>query len=135
MIYYFFLAGFVLLMGYVFYHQVCALRWEESEIRRLEALELDIAIVQRLIEAPDVRWLMQQRRSRQDLFLEFSKGLKRDVVTLLRWRALSFTATGWACLFLLCYYVLRIKARLVCGSGDLQFLSGLELALIRSMPE
>jgi hypothetical protein len=131
--YYIFLGTFLILMAYVFYHQVAGLRWDSLELNRLEYLELSIATILRLLDAPDVRMLLRRPKARQYLFLEFSKDLKKDVRHLVRWRALTMGSLAFAVLFYACYYLLRLKARLVCSPRDLHFLSGLELALFRSM--
>ena len=63
---------FAALAGYVVYLQYSSLRGDESEIRVLERLELHLAHILRLLEAPDVGTLLQAPASRQRLFLDFS---------------------------------------------------------------
>jgi hypothetical protein len=131
--YYIFLGVFAVLMAYVFYHQVAGLRWDSLELNRLEYMELSVAHILRLLDAPDVKMLLRRPKPRQYLFLEFSKDLKKDMKQLVRWRALGMGSLAFVVLFYVCYYLLRMKARLVCSPRDLHFLSGLELALFRSM--
>ncbi len=133
MIYYYVAGVSLALILYVFYLQVCALRWDEPERRRLEQVELSLAHILRLLEAPDVRLLMQDAKSRQNLFLEFSDFLRSDVKTLVRLRALRMNSIAFVGVFFACYYLMRLKARLFCSRNDLRFLSGLELALFRSL--
>ena len=80
-----------------------------------------------------VRLLMQNEETRQALLLEFSESLRKDVLELLRARELRITSLFWAAVFFSSYYLIRFKSRLVCGRADLRFLSGLELALFRTL--
>ncbi len=134
MIYYYaFVAAFCVLMVYLAYEQVAGVRWDAREIRRIEQMELNAAHILRLLEAPDVRLILQNRTSRQDIFLEYSGALMEDIQTLRRLgRFRRPTALPLLALFFTSYHLLRAKARLLCGKRDLQFLSGLELALLRS---
>ena len=126
---------FAALAGYVVYLQYSSLRGDESEIRVLERLELHLAHILRLLEAPDVGALLQAPASRQRLFLDFSSYLKEDVLAVLRTRKLRPASILLLGVFFLSYYPMRLKARLSCGRNDLRFLSGLELALMRSLQE
>ncbi len=123
----------VLLVFYMFYQMVVAFSSAESERRRLEQVELRLAHIMRLVEAPDVRLLMQNEETRQALLLEFSVSLRKDVLELLRARELRIASLFWAAVFFSSYYLIRLKSRLVCGRADLKFLSGLELALFRTL--
>ena len=123
----------VLLICYVFYNVMAAFSLGESERRRLEQVELRLAHIMRLVEAPDVRLLMQNEETRQSLLLEFSESLRKDVLELLRARELRISSLFWAAVFFSSYYLIRLKSRLVCGRADLKFLSGLELALFRTL--
>ena len=123
----------VLLACYMFYYMVTGFRSEESERRRLEQVELRLAHILRLLEAPDVRLLMQTAETRQALLLEFSQSLRKDVLELLRARELGLASVCWAAVFFSSYYLIRLKSRLFCGQSDLRFLSGLELALFRTL--
>ena len=133
MVFFYVLALSLLLVCYMFYNAVAAIRSGESERRRLEQVELRLAHVLRLVEAPDVRLLMQNEESRQALLLEFSESLRKDVLELLRARELRIASLFWAAVFFSSYYMIRLKSRLVCGRADLRFLSGLELALFRTL--
>jgi len=124
-----------LLGGYLFYLQIASLHWDQSEIRFLERLELHLAQILPLLEAPDVKMLLKNRDSRQRLFLDFSSNLKQDVLELWRSRKLDFTALLFVACFFLSYYGMRLKAKAMCGQNDLRFLSGLELALFRKLEE
>lgn len=130
--YYLFLAAFVVLMLYVFYQHVSSLRYAENEIRQLEQLELNVVSIMRLLEAPDVRMLLANATTRENLFMEFSAALKNDVTTLYKLGGIRFGAVPIWAAFLASYYLMRLKAPLLCGRRDLHFLSGLELALVRS---
>ena len=96
-------------------------------------MELNAAHILRLLDAPDVRLILQNRAARQDIFLEYSDALMEDMQTLRRLGRVRAGALPLMGLFFVSYYVLRAKARLMCGQRDLQFLSGLELALLRSV--
>ncbi len=122
----------VVLICYTFYNAVAAFSSGESERRRLEQVELRLAHIMRLVEAPDVRLLMQNEETRQSLLLEFSESLRKDVLELLHARELRIASLFWAAVFFSSYYLIRLKSRLVCGRADLKFLSGLELALFRT---
>ncbi len=132
MMFFYVLALAVLLLCYTFYNVVAAFRSEESERRRLAQVELRLVHILRLVEAPDVRLLMQNEDSRQALLLEFSESLRKDVLELLRARELRIASLFWAAVFFSSYYLIRLKSRLACGRADLKFLSGLELALFRT---
>ncbi len=133
MMFFYVLALSLLLICYMFYHMVSAFSSGESERRRLEQVELRLAHILRLVEAPDVRLLMQNEETRQALLLEFSESLRKDVLELLRARELRIASLFWAAVFFSSYYLIRLKSRLVCGRADLRFLSGLELALFRTL--
>ena len=133
MMFFYVLALSALLICYMFYYMVSAFSSGESERRRLEQVELRLAHILRLVEAPDVRLLMQNEETRQALLLEFSESLRKDVLELLRARELRITSLFWAAVFFSSYYLIRFKSRLVCGRADLRFLSGLELALFRTL--
>ncbi len=122
-----------LLGGYLFYLQVSSLRWNDAEIRFLERLELHLAHILPLLEAPDVKMLLKSPDSRQRLFLDFSSDLRKDVVELWRSRRLDLTALLLVAFFFVSYYGMRCKAYVLCGRNDLRFLSGLELALLRKL--
>ncbi len=122
-----------LLGGYLFYLQISSLRWNDAEIRFLERLELHLAQILPLLEAPDVKMLLKSPDSRQRLFLDFSSDLRKDVVGLWRSRHLDLTALLLVAFFFLSYYGMRLKAYVSCGRNDLRFLSGLELVLFRKL--
>lgn len=122
------------LLAYIFYHTVTALEWEENERRRLQNIQLHLAHILTLLEAPDVRYYIHSKpKIRQALLLDFSECMKRDVQDLWRMRALGPESVVWAALFFLSYYVIRAKSRLVCCRNDLRFLTRLELALVRTV--
>lgn len=133
MIYFYVLGSSLVLLFCVLYQHVSSLRSDEWEIRRVEQVELHLAHILRLLDAPDVRLLMEIPDSRQSLFLEFSECLKKDVLDLLRLRALRVTSLALVGVFFASYYLIRLKARLLCNRNDLRFLSGLELALFRTL--
>ena len=122
-----------LLGGYLFYLQISSLRWDDAEIRFLERLELHLAHILPLLEAPDVKILLKSPDPRKRLFLDFSSDLKKDVVGLWRSRHLDLTALLFVAFFFLSYYGMRWKAKVLCGRNDLRFLSRLELALFRKL--
>ena len=117
----------------VTYHQLVTMEWSEAERRQLEAAELELAQILKLLEAPDVQTLMTNHSDRQSLFLEYSESLKRDVLSVMRLRDLSLKSLCLVGVFLLSYYLIRLKSYLFCGRYDLRFLSGLELALVRTL--
>jgi len=128
-----FLAAFAVLMLYVLYQHVSSPQCDEREIRHLESMELNVAGILRLLEAPDVRVLLTNTRTRANLFMEFSSALKSDVIMLRRLGGIRLEALPLWAAFFASYYLMRLKAPLVCGRRDLHFLSGLELALVRSV--
>ena len=125
----------LVLVGYLLYLQFSSLRWDESEIRLLERLELHLAHILRILEAPDVKMLLRQPESRQHLFLEFSSDLKKDVVNLWRSRRLEWTVLALVAVFFFFYYGMRVKAYVSCGRNDIRLLTVLELALFRILRE
>ncbi|MBI4456000.1 MAG: hypothetical protein HY644_08895 [Acidobacteria bacterium] len=135
MIYFYVAAISLVLVFHVFYQHVASLRCDEREVRHLEKVELHLAHILRLLDAPDVRLLMEIPQSRHSLFLEFSDSLKKDVLELVRLRALGIKSLVYAGIFFVCYYLIRFKARLLCSRQDLRFLSGLELAFFRTLQE
>jgi len=124
-----------LLGGYLFYLQFSSLHWDESEIRFLERMELHLAHILRLLEAPDTRMLLKKPQSRRRLFLDFSSYLKEDVMDLLRSKKLGLAGYLVVAIFFLSYYSIRLKAHISCGRNDLRFLTGLALALFRRLEE
>lgn len=129
--YYYVVALSILLLFHLFYLQMTSLNWDEIERKYLEHVELHLAQILSLLEAPDVRLLLKNPKSRQVLFLEFSSFVREDVLKLLSLRKLGGTAVVWVGLFFLCYYLMRLKARIFCSYNDLRFLSGLELVFVR----
>jgi len=123
----------LLLLLYGGYVHVSTLRWDESELRQLEEIELHLAHILRLLDAPDVRVLLETPSSREDLLLEFSAFLKEDVSRLVRTGGLRFQSLLLVSVFFFCYHLIRLKARHFSGRHDLRFLSALELALIRTL--
>lgn len=133
MISFIFISAALLLVFSGLYLHVCSLRWNESELRELEQVELHLAHILRMLEAPDVRVLLEIPKARDDLLREFSACLKEDVLQLLKIGGLkpsSFFLVGF---FFLSYHLIRLKARIFSGRDDLRFLSVLELALYRTM--
>lgn len=126
---------FLLLMGVLTYYSLVNFEWDEGERRRLEKAELNLSIILRLIDAPDVKILMQNPRARRYLFTEYSRSLKNDVFSLIRSRELAFTTIAYIAVFFLVYLLVRLKAVLLCNVNDLRLLSSLELAIFRSLPE
>ena len=129
----FFVAIAVALLIWSFYLYLSSIRWNSAEMRELENVELQLAHILHLLEAPDVRLLLQDESSRQDLLLEFSSCLKEDVIRLVKAGGMRLSSMLIAGVFLFCYYLIRLKARLVSGQKDLYFLSGIELTLFRSL--
>ena len=115
------------------YYELVRMEWSEAERRQLEAAELELAQILTLLETPDVQALMTDYSDRQPLFMEFSQALKRDVLSVVRLRDLSPKALCLVGLFLVSYYVIRLKSYLFCSRHDLRFLSGLELVLVRAL--
>ena len=84
MISFVFIAAALLLVLYGIYLHISTLRWDESELRELDQIELHLAHILRMLEAPDVRALLDQPKAREDLLIEFSACLKDDVLQLLK---------------------------------------------------
>jgi len=128
-----FIAAALLLILYGAYIHISTLRWDESELRELEHVELHLAHILRMLDAPDVRALLNEPIARDELLREFSAFLKEDVSQLLRIGGLRISSLLLVGVFFCCYYLIRLKARLSSGRHDLRFLSILELALFRTM--
>ena len=77
--------------------------------------------------------LMANHSDRQPLFLEFSEALKRDVLSVVSFSNFNLKTLCLVGLFLLSYYLIRVKGYFFCGRNDLRFLSGFELALVRTL--
>lgn len=126
---------FLLLMGVLAYYSLVNLEWDEGERRRLEKADLNLSIILRLLDAPDVKILMQNPKSRHYLFTEYSRSLKKDVFSLIRGRELAFTTIAYIGVFFVAYLLVRLKALMLCNLNDLRLLSSLELAIFRSLRE
>ncbi len=109
------------------------MRWDEAERRHLEYIELRLAHILRLLEAPDLRLLMRDPRIRQSLFLDLSESLRTDILELAKMRGLGIESLTVIGLFWTTYYLLRWEERIHFGRKDLNFLSGLELTILRGM--
>lgn len=132
MIHYYVAAISISLILYLFYTQVSGLRWDETERRRLEEVELRLGHILRLLEAPDVKMLLDNPNSRRQLFLDFSESLRKDVLELSRIRVFGVKSLAFVAIFFASFYLMRLKAAVICGKNDLRFLSGLELAIFRA---
>lgn|GEM_PF-2308662 len=126
---------FFLLVGVLTYYSLLNLEWDEGERRRLENAELNLSIILRLLEAPDVKILMRNPKARRYLFTEYSKSLRNDVFSLIRSKELGFTTIAYIAAFFAAYLVVRTKSLILCSLDDLKLLSHLELAIFRSLPE
>ena len=124
---------FLILTVLLLYLHCTSLYWDEPELRALQQLELHLAQILKLLEAPDVVMLMKNRQSRQGLLLEFSENLKADVVELWCSRKLDLHASMISSAFFFAYYGIRLKSYLWCGKDDLRFLAGVELLLCRKL--
>ena len=125
----------LMLAAVVAYYELLRLEWTEAECRRLEAAEVELAQVLRLLDSPDVRVLMTRHSDRQHLFLEYSDALRRDVLLLLRFRDVGGKTLCLIGVFLVCYFLIRCKAYLFCGRDDLRFLSAMGLRLFRTVDQ
>ena len=128
-------AIFLILAVSLLYLHCTSLYWEEPELRALQRLELHLAQILSLLEAPDVGMLMKNRESRQLLLLEFSENLRADVVELWGSRKLDLNTLAMLGAFFCAYYGMRLKSHLWCGEDDLRFLAGMELLLCRRLEE
>jgi len=117
---------------YGMYLYVSSLRPEDNEIRNLDQDRLQLGHVLKLLEAPDVQFLMEDDSTRKDIFVDFSEDLRQDVAELLERGRIPLTSLPTLAAFLLVYHSLRLKARLFCGREDLRFLANLELILWRA---
>lgn len=124
---------FSLLLGLLFYNHVSRVQWTESDRRRVEAANLNLHTIYRLLDAPDTRHLLRNPRTRLHVFKEYSDILRRDVLRLVKRRELRPSTIGLSIAFFVVYYLLRLKAMATCGQGDLLFLSQLEVAILRSV--
>jgi hypothetical protein len=131
MIQYILVAASVTLLCYAFYLLILSIEWDDAEVRELERLELQLGHILSMLDAPDVRMLIEDPESRQDLMLQFSQHLKEDVLQLTKLRGLRFSSVPLVLAFFLSYYMIRLKARFICSRNDLRFLSALELAIFR----
>jgi len=127
-----YLCGLVILLAvYLVYLHAASFRIDSSERDRLVQAELRLAHISRLVEAPDVRMMLQAPKSRRYLVREFSTSLKKDVLELLRTNRLTPLALVLASLFFLGYSVLRVKGLLFSSVKDLRFLIWLEFRVFR----
>ncbi len=126
-------ALFLILVIVMLYYELASLRWEESERRLMERDEFELAFILKLLDAPDVVYLMKDREARRQLFLSFSQGLWRDAKAILEKRRLGPVSLLLALFFFLSFFLLRLKALVFCSERDLRFLSGVELVLVRSL--
>lgn len=112
------------LLFYALYLQLARAEWSDREIREMERMELHVGQIARLLDAPDVRLLMERKAARKRLFLEFSEDLRKDLWKLVR-VGLSPIGVLYASLFYASYFFMRVKARLFCSKNDLRFLAGI----------
>lgn len=115
------------------YVQMASLSWTEQERRELIQAELSLGILLEQIRDPQIQKLMRDRDSRRLLFKRFAGCIRADIFKLARIRSLTFQAIPLVGLFLVSYYVLRFKALFQAWPTDLNYLSGLELAIYRSL--
>lgn len=123
----------LVLVSYLAYLHIASYEVGEWERRRLQEGKLRLAHLFLLLESRDVRVLMERPASRSRLFRQWSESIRKDIVDILRDRKLSFASFALVACFFLGYYGLRAKSYFFSGRRDLAFLSGLELALLRSL--
>jgi len=126
------LSVLTILPVFSFYRYVSRLRWEENERRSMERAELNLAHLLTILDQSDTRILEERSlEGRRFLFLEYSRGIKDDILNVLRARPASLEFWCLALLFFCSYYLLRFKARLSCARSDLRYLCGLGLMVFR----
>ena len=128
-----FYVGIAVGLFYLFYLRMSTVTWDEFERRELFKEELHSGHLLELMEAPDVRQISADRRQRDTLFQGFSAFLLEDVRQLKGRYPMGLSGWCWLGLFYLGYCMVRAKSWIRWGRGDLRFLAGLELALIRSI--
>jgi hypothetical protein len=122
----------VLLAVYLVYLHAASFRIKNSERDRLAEAELRLAHISSLVDAPDVRMMLESPESRRYLVREFSTSLKKDVMELVKAKRLPPAGLFLASLFLFGYCVLWIKGRVYSSVKDLRFLIWLELSVFRA---
>ncbi len=118
--------------GLSFYYHVSSLRLVESERRRLEQAELNLARLLQLLDSPDYDVVSVSPHARRFLLIEYSRFLKDDVLSLLRLRDLGIQGMLYVGIFFASYFAMRLKSRLYCSNNDLRFLTGLGIGVFRS---
>ena len=121
-----------LLAVYLVYLHAASFRIKNSDRDRLAQAELRLAHISSLVDAPDVRAMLESPESRRYLVREFSNSLKKDVMELLKANRLPPTGLLLASLFMFGYGVLWIKGRIFSSVKDLRFLIWLELSVFRA---
>lgn len=128
----YFLLFFVTLAGVAFYYHLSNFKLEDSEQKRLDEAELNLGIVIRLLEQPDTRFLLNQASTRRFMFVEYSKMLRQDVLSMVRQKELGLKTYALIGLFYTAFFLLSIKALIFAQVRDIWFLSGLGLRVYRS---
>lgn len=95
--------------------------------------QLALSVILDILQGADGQHLIQNPKSRRNLFFRYSKSMKEDVLEMVRLRDLSFLSVAYVAVFFVSYFLLRAKALLLCGAKDLSFLAGLELAIFRGV--
>jgi hypothetical protein len=128
----YFLFFFVVLAGVAFYYHLSNFKLEDSEQKRLDEAELNLGIVIRLLEQPDTRFLLNQTSTRRFMFVEYSKMLRQDVLSMVRQKELGLKTYTLIGLFYAAFFLLSIKSLIFAQIRDIWFLSGLGLRVYRS---
>lgn len=135
MLTYLFYTGIVFGSLHLLYIAFANTRWDEEAVGVLHQRELHLAHLLELWSAPDIQAMSANRSDRQSLFARMSQFLLADVLRLLKSRSCGLWTLFWGGLFLCGYGLVKAKALLGWGRNDLNFLAGLELAVVRSLPK
>lgn len=130
----YFLLFFAVLAFVVIYYQFSNFEVKKSEQARLDEAQLNLGIVIRLLEQPDTNYLLSQTSTRRFMFIEYSRMLRVDVLSLIRKQELGLKTHFLVLVFYTAFVLMSIKSLVYTQMRDLRFLSGLGLRIFRSIP-
>ena len=130
----YFLLFFTVLAFVAIYYQFSNFEVKKSEQARLDEAQLNLGVVIRLLEQPDTRYLLSQASTRRFMFIEYSRMLRVDVLSLIRKQELGLKTYFLVLAFYTAFVLMSIKSLVFTQMRDLRFLSGLGLRIFRSIP-
>jgi len=122
---------------FVLYVRLADQKPSDAEQLRMDRLEYGLGAVYRLlIGEPDLRnQMLKDYAKRRALFRDLSASVRIDVANMARSGQLGIRGILAVPVFLLCYYVLRLKSMAYTNYLDLFVLLGLGVTVFRGLKE